>query len=537
MALAALAALPNAGARAQDWIYTARPGDTLWDLTERYLVSLAYVERLRAYNDIAEPTALPPGRRIRVPIRWLRVQPAPARVIEVVGAAEMVDAGGATAPLTAGQQLATGDRVRTPTGASTTIEFADGSRMVVLPESDVEMDSLSMYGDTGMVDSLSRLRGGRVESTVRPAVGPGSRFRIGTPAAVAAARGTGFRVGYSADDGAARTEVTEGTVGVSDERQTRTLSAGFGVVARPGERLARPRPLLPAPDLSALPARQERPIVRLAWPAVADAVRYRAQIFAGESAERLLLDTVVDAPATALEAPPDGDYLLSVRAIDAESLEGLDARLPIVVDALPLPPPPLRPPHEAAMPATNVPELWWSVPQDAAAFRLQIADNPAFSPPLLVDTELDGDRFTPPGELPPGTYYWRLSTRTASGDVGPFGDTRAFRLQLVPPGVEAAPPAVGEETVEFSWSEALGAVRYEFDLARDEGFTDIVEHLEVDSPRVQLPTPSAGVYYFRARGVSAENVPGTYGPPSRLEVPSNFPWWLLPIGGLLLILL
>lgn len=35
-----------AAVRADDWIYTVRPGDTLWDLTRRHLKHGGYVERL-----------------------------------------------------------------------------------------------------------------------------------------------------------------------------------------------------------------------------------------------------------------------------------------------------------------------------------------------------------------------------------------------------------------------------------------------------------------------------------------------------------
>ncbi len=56
------------------------------------------------------------------------------------------------------------------------------------------MDSLGSFDASGMVDTSVRLKKGRVENRVAPQK-PDSRYRIITPAAVAAVRGTEFRVG------------------------------------------------------------------------------------------------------------------------------------------------------------------------------------------------------------------------------------------------------------------------------------------------------------------------------------------------------
>lgn len=70
---------------AQDWTYRVRPGDTIWDLSARYLKPSIAWEQLQSHNGIADPYRLPPGSQLRFPVAWLQVQPAPARVLAVRG--------------------------------------------------------------------------------------------------------------------------------------------------------------------------------------------------------------------------------------------------------------------------------------------------------------------------------------------------------------------------------------------------------------------------------------------------------------------
>src|SRR5688572_33039097 len=58
------------------WLYTARPGDTVWDLSRRYLSDWRRWPELQALNQIADPQRVPPGRIVRFPVAWLLSSPA-----------------------------------------------------------------------------------------------------------------------------------------------------------------------------------------------------------------------------------------------------------------------------------------------------------------------------------------------------------------------------------------------------------------------------------------------------------------------------
>ena len=53
-----LASVPG---RAQDWSYRVRPGDTVWDLSGKYLRRDIPWQRLQAHNRIEDPYRLPPA--------------------------------------------------------------------------------------------------------------------------------------------------------------------------------------------------------------------------------------------------------------------------------------------------------------------------------------------------------------------------------------------------------------------------------------------------------------------------------------------
>lgn len=71
---------------AEEWIYTVKPGDNLWNITERHLTDIHYVRRLQQLNQINNPYVIPPGTRLRIPVAWTKItKDVQARVINVHG--------------------------------------------------------------------------------------------------------------------------------------------------------------------------------------------------------------------------------------------------------------------------------------------------------------------------------------------------------------------------------------------------------------------------------------------------------------------
>ena len=156
--LPAVHAQSSASATDEKLLYTVKPGDTLWNISERFLNNTRLVESLRQLNAIAAPTRLTPGTQLRFQEQWLKrlPQPTPVAVTRVVGdaTAKLVD--GETLALENGAQLHAGDTLLTAAGATVLLTFADGSTMIVRDNSEVVFDVISIEPKSRMVDTRLR---------------------------------------------------------------------------------------------------------------------------------------------------------------------------------------------------------------------------------------------------------------------------------------------------------------------------------------------------------------------------------------------
>jgi len=95
-----LTLLAATAAHSQEWLYTVRPGDNLWNVTADYLTRMDYWPKLQRLNGVADPEHLPPGIKLRIPITWLKRLPATARVVSVQGQVHaVIAANGQTIPV------------------------------------------------------------------------------------------------------------------------------------------------------------------------------------------------------------------------------------------------------------------------------------------------------------------------------------------------------------------------------------------------------------------------------------------------------
>ncbi len=523
-------------AGAQEWVYTARSGDNLWVLAKEYLLSMRYWGKFRAMNYIPNPKHLQPGTRIKFPINWLRIRPAPAVLVRFQGSARMLVSGSTTpAPAIAGTKLNPGDRIITGADGSAVLRFADGSVMLVRPESDISMNGLGAYGRSGMVDSRARLHSGRVETRVKTGGGTINRLEISTPSASAVVRGTRFRVASAIDPPITRTEVVEGRVRVANEAGSVRLKAGTGTIVRPGQPPVRPTRLLPPPDLNGIAERFERLRLRIGWPEVTNAVDYRAQVaVTGTEPALLWLDVAVSNPQVELPELPDGHYVLRVRALDEVGLEGLEASRAFELDARPEPPATVEPRPDQTVRKIR-PRLRWTEPAGAVAYRLQVARSAQFANPLIDREVRDATSLDLDIDLARGAYHWRLATIDASAEQGPFGDAQAFLVRPTPAAPEAQATTSEEDGVFIRWQAGLPGQTYEVQLADDQDFSQAVRSETTARPDLVLPALDRDVW-FRVRTVDTDGYQGPYGTPQRIEGPREQPWWLLILPFIILAL-
>lgn len=313
--------------------YVAKPGDTMIGIARRFLKDgqLATVQRaLQLHNGLTvqkEADRIEPGRVVRIPANWLR---SDASRIEVESVAGEVTS---STPVTKGAVLKPGQDIGTGKSGQVTLKLADGSTLTLKPGSAMTVEQSASNPLSKNPDAVFNLKQGRIESEVAKRTG-GARFEIRTPVAVAAVRGTKFRVTAAEDGKFMTSEVIEGRVEVADtaKRGQVSLEKETGTRTNAGEAPAAPRALLPAPRLWGGSWLARKPGVSQRMIPVKGAEFYRVVLSQGrEPGGAVVREWELKGVDVELPQLPNGDYVITVRAVDDIGLEGLQATSQLTV--------------------------------------------------------------------------------------------------------------------------------------------------------------------------------------------------------------
>ena len=364
--IAGLASATAVQAATPDLLYTVRPGDSAWSLTQRHLNDPARWLDLRRLNRL-QGDRLHPGQVLRIPVPWLRLQSRQVRLLALSGQVRTGPAGSPGQWTAAREGMALGPEQVLSTGAdgSATLQVDDGSVLLLRPDSELLLrpvdaerarQALSRSLDSPASGPaappatpqiglrLELLRGG-LESRVAPQR-DGTRLEVITPSAATVVRGTEFRI--RATDQGSLAEVVQGEIGFGNAAGEIALGRATGSVAAAAGGAPLPaQPLLPAPDLAALPSRLSVTRLRqIDWPRPSGAGPLQLQ-WLDRSADaaspepaaplprlvaehRLMPDASGRLPQ--LQPPPPGAYRLRVRGVDRLGLEGLSAEREVEID-------------------------------------------------------------------------------------------------------------------------------------------------------------------------------------------------------------
>ena len=505
---------------AEDVRYVVQPGDNPWNVTERYLLGVDYWPRIQTLNRITDPTHLRPGTVLRLPAAWLKRIATEVRLTAWSGDVSWSRPDGVAVTASAGAVLMSGARLRTGANASATLVFDDGSRVVVLSDSELWITQAARYAAGGPAVQLQLIRGA-LENLVTPRGDLPGRFEISTPAAVAAVRGTEFRVSAGANE--ARSEVLRGAVDLGNAAGRQGLRPGFGSRTDADRAPIAPVPLLPAPDLAAAPGLVERLPFAAAIPPLPGAVAYRTQLATDAAFGSVVANRLVDGPALTIVDVADGEYRLRARGVDANGLEGFSADRTITVHARPEPPTPIEPPVDAQVVAER-PTLRWTGVARATTYHLQLSDAATFTTVLLDEPMLATTSLQTPAALGTGPYFWRVATSEAPIGQGPYSDAQPFRRVLPGPGID--PPDPGGDPLDLRWRSAGSGVHYRVQLARDVSFGTPLIDTVVTDPRYPLKKPEAGDYFLRVAAIAPDGYAGPWGTVQTLSIAdASTPWW------------
>lgn len=521
----------STAAGAADFVYAVQPGDHLWNIAQRYLLRPSQALDLLQRNQIPDEHRLMPGTRLRIPQEWLRLQTTQVRLAALAGEVSVQTGQAAIRPAVAGEWLLAPTVLRTGSNGSASLVFSDGSQVLVLRDSELKLRaSATRAVDQAAMVTLELVRGG-LENDVRPRQPQGGRFQIQTPAAIAAVRGTHFRVHVDGDDmPQARTEVLEGAVHVLNPGGQVTATAAQGSVARRNAAPLAPVPLLSAPDLSILPGKVERLPFQQSFAPLGGASAYRVQITPAPAFDVALGDDTTQTPSLRLPDLQDGHYMVRVRGIDAQGLEGLSAQQPLELHARPEPPMLIEPAPGATTTAER-PQFRWTEGLTGRRYRLQISPLEPSDPQApfvpFIEQTVNGSQATPDQDLAPGAYRWRVASLRDAQGAGPFSDALSFRRVLAGPETQIATPDGG--SLELRWSAQPAAVRYRLQAAREADFSAPLVDVPTPAPQHALQDLAPGLHYVRVLAIDVSGEEGAWGSTQTFTIPEPraSPWRLL----------
>ena len=415
-----------------EWQYSVRPHDNLINLSKKYLINPDDWHMLQKLNQIKNPYRMLVGSVLRVPLTLVKQVPAAAEVLIISGQSGILNSDNSLQAVTVGQQLGSGTTLATRDNSKLSIKFADGSILKMESNSELKLDALSLYSGGGMVDTKLRLQQGRLEAQANPKHVQGNTMQISTPTAVAAVRGTQFRV--AADGETIRQETLDGNVAFTAASEVVFVKKGYGSFSEAGRPPLPPIALLPAPVITGLPAKFDKLPVSFAIPAQTAAVVWVGKISSDAQFNHIVVEKSSNNNDLVFSDLPDGDYYLSVRGADKQGLEGYDATHPFVVKARPFPPQATTPGQNEVIREAQ-PAFKWASADQANDYQLDVATDVEFK--QIVDTKRTASNTIKlDKDLQPGQYYWRLASiskdQTGKEDQGPYAAATAFTYKPKP---------------------------------------------------------------------------------------------------------
>lgn len=460
ISLTILALGASAQARAEVSVYIVAPGDSLWRIAQEQLKKPDDWKKLLATNELNEQSRIEVGQALRIPVDLMKAfepvddGPAP-RGLPAVATYRAGENTTSAAPLTTGparkgasavpsitmlprsaitvaatygkverlqnlqykklavkSTLDAGDKVRTGPNSSVNILLKDGSMLVLLEDSEVSLGA------------PLEVHHGAIEYSYH---GDQETALIITATATIKATSARVRLATGQDGKELQLEVQQGAVIADDGQTARSISAGLGIKTSTGQALPVARHGLMRPDTRNLSKSSVNGNVELNWPAIDNAVAYRAQLVYAAESYLILRDQIITEPELRWGNISPGRYTLRLRSIDKDGNEGLDANLSFFVQGALKAPRSQSPLNGATLP-TDKPWIAWSRIAEANSYILQVSTDVGFNKNVDEHSHLVNNNFRYQNALPAGTYYWRVKSVSRKRVQSAYGEVRHFKI-------------------------------------------------------------------------------------------------------------
>ena len=388
----------------EEVLYIVRSGDSLIGLGQRYFVSPASYKAIEQLNGLENPNLMRVGATIVIPTRYLRYTLLDAKVIALKGQST-VQRAGQMERLSLQSSITEGAVIQTAADGYVTFQISNGSRVAMPSNSRIKILRMRTYLISRGTDTDFVVEQGRTETKAVSLRDNRSRFRVRTPVAISAVRGTVFRIGYDGPNAPSLTEVVEGNVAVEAQGGLQTtLPTGFGAAAAASGKLNK-EALLPPPAFAAQGQQQRGSDVIFALNPDPVAIGYHVEIAADPQFVNIVTGARANNALVNLGPLPNGSYWARAMAIAPSGLEGLPQSLPFTrkLEAL----------QSGKLSGDKAGyRLSWDLGNDDKnnginVFRFQLFEGSISGLPMIDEPGLSEKEMLVYG-LPNGRYAWRI---------------------------------------------------------------------------------------------------------------------------------
>ncbi|MFM5908182.1 MAG: FecR domain-containing protein [Novosphingobium sp.] len=402
-----LASAPALAAPSDTLVYIVKRSDTLYDLSRKHLIGANAMKELRAANAVRIPERMPVGYRLSIPRHLLKFTPVAVRVQSFSGPVSAAR-NGQPVVVTKGLELPEGTTITTGSNAFLALSGSEGSRVSLPSNSRVTLGQARRYTLLNATDIELNVDRGKAEVQAAKQA-PDSRFRVRTPVAVTAVRGTVFRAGYLEASGTSASETIEGEVSVGSARAELTVPAGFGAATSASGEIAR-EALLPAPALLDPAKVQTDAAVAFDFSPLSQAKGYRMQVARDAGFIDVLAEVQPNDARAEFSELRNGRFFVRAAGISGSGILGLEEtwsfrrqRVGLAADA-----------GQSALPG-GFRFTWQAEGEGKSLFRFQLFSARQDALPLVDEAGLTQAEMTMTG-LKPGVYRWRVGVIQTAED-------------------------------------------------------------------------------------------------------------------------
>ncbi len=199
-------------------IYKIQMGDTLSQLSKKYLRQPADLETIRDLNQLRSIDLLPTGELLKIPRHAVKQSPSQATIISL-SCGRPIRAGTPLRPMSIGSVLNEGAIIDIPAECYASLLLEDSSIIRLPSSAAIKISILRKNALEASPEVQLDLAKGRIELEVYKGRSQSTPFEVRTPISITGVRGTEFRVGYAPTEQSGQVEVIDGAVramGIND---------------------------------------------------------------------------------------------------------------------------------------------------------------------------------------------------------------------------------------------------------------------------------------------------------------------------------